>query len=125
MRKAYTCTVSLFDFGSFSFTITVHLLITVCFCYRLEQDSGAFFDYSYFSGFITNGKWKDAEDYLSSFTSPDTNTFSRKMFFDLYKWKFSEAPDRLAKALLFLVEGTQKKKNRFLSFFQLMTSISW
>ncbi|WZZ40929.1 hypothetical protein YC2023_037188 [Brassica napus] len=60
----------------------------------LEQDSGAFFDYSYFSGFITNGKWKDAEDYLSSFTSPDTNTFSRKMFFDLYKWKFSEAPDR-------------------------------
>ncbi|KAF3510555.1 hypothetical protein F2Q69_00002477 [Brassica cretica] len=60
----------------------------------LEQDSGAFFDYSYFSGFITNGKWKDAEDYLSAFTSPDTNTFSRKMFFDLYKWKFSEAPDR-------------------------------
>lgn len=60
----------------------------------LEQDSGAFFDYSYFSGFITNGKWKDAEDYLSAFTSPHTNTFSRKMFFDLYKCKFSEAPDR-------------------------------
>lgn len=57
----------------------------------LEQDSGVFFDYSYFSCFITNGNWRDAEDYLSAFTSPDANTFSRKMFVDLYKWKFSEA----------------------------------
>ncbi|KAG2331826.1 hypothetical protein Bca52824_003006 [Brassica carinata] len=60
----------------------------------LEQDSGVFFDYSYFSTAITNGNWKDAEDYLSAFTSPDANTFSRKMFVDLYKWKFSEASDR-------------------------------
>lgn len=100
MRKAYTCTVSLSLSLSLSFTVTeFDLLITVC--YRLEQDSGAFFDYSYFSGFITNGKWKDAEDYLSAFTSPHTNTFSRKMFFDLYKCKFSEAPDRLANDFVF------------------------
>lgn len=69
-------------------------LCSVCFCYRLEQDSGVFFDYSYFSCFITNGNWRDAEDYLSAFTSPDANTFSRKMFVDLYKWKFSEAAHR-------------------------------
>ncbi|XP_010417309.1 PREDICTED: topless-related protein 1 isoform X2 [Camelina sativa] len=60
----------------------------------LEQDSGVYFDFSYFSNAILNGNWKDAEDYLSAFTSPDANTFSRKMFFHLFKWKFSEATDR-------------------------------
>ncbi|XP_010429533.1 PREDICTED: protein TPR3-like isoform X1 [Camelina sativa] len=60
----------------------------------VEQDSGVYFDFSYFSNAILNGNWKDAEDYLSAFTSPDANTFSRKMFFDLFKWKFSEATDR-------------------------------
>ncbi|CAH8382595.1 unnamed protein product [Eruca vesicaria subsp. sativa] len=60
----------------------------------LEQDSGVFFDFSYFSGAILNGNWKHAEDYLSAFTAPNANTFSRKMFVDLYKWKFSEASDR-------------------------------
>ncbi|KAL9300656.1 putative transcription factor WD40-like family [Arabidopsis thaliana] len=60
----------------------------------LEQDSGVFFDFSYLSNAILNGNWKDADDYLSAFTSPEANTFSRKMFFGLFKLKFSEAPDR-------------------------------
>ncbi|XP_006405207.2 topless-related protein 4 isoform X2 [Eutrema salsugineum] len=61
----------------------------------LEQDSGIFFNFSYFSYAILNGNSKDAEDYLSAFTSPDANTYSRKMFFDLFKWKFLEASDRI------------------------------
>ncbi|CAH2060995.1 unnamed protein product [Thlaspi arvense] len=68
-------------------------------CILLEQDSGVFFNYSYFSDAIINGNWKVAEDYLSAFTSPEENTYSRKMFFHLYTWKFSEAYDRQAKAI--------------------------
>ncbi|KFK32580.1 hypothetical protein AALP_AA6G261800 [Arabis alpina] len=60
----------------------------------LEQDSRVFFDFSYLSKAITNGNWKVAEEYLSAFTNPDANTYSRKMFSELFKWKFSEAPDR-------------------------------
>lgn len=66
-------------------------------CYeRLEQESKILFNFSYFSDAIINGNWKIAEDYLSAFTSPEENTFSRKMFFELYKSKFSEAQDRQA-----------------------------
>ncbi|KAL1214666.1 Topless-related protein 4 [Cardamine amara subsp. amara] len=60
----------------------------------LEQDSGIFFNFSYFSNVILDGNWKEAEDYLSAFTTPDVNTFSRNMFLDLFKWKASEASDR-------------------------------
>ncbi|CAA7032891.1 unnamed protein product [Microthlaspi erraticum] len=60
----------------------------------LEQESKILFNFSYFSDAIINGNWKIAEDYLSAFTSPEENTFSRKMFFELYKSKFSESQDR-------------------------------
>uniref|UniRef100_A0A1J3E5Q6 Topless-related protein 4 n=1 Tax=Noccaea caerulescens TaxID=107243 RepID=A0A1J3E5Q6_NOCCA len=60
----------------------------------LEQESKVLFNFSYLSDAIINGNWKVAEDYLSAFTSPEENTFSRKMFFELYKSKFSEAQDR-------------------------------
>ncbi|KAG7572182.1 LIS1 homology motif [Arabidopsis suecica] len=60
----------------------------------LEQDSRVFFDFSYFSNAILNGNFKEADDYLLAFTRPEANTYSRKMFFDLFKRKLSEAPDR-------------------------------
>lgn len=69
---------------------------------RLEQDSGIFFNSGYFSNAILSGNLKDAENYLSAFTSPDVDTYSRKMFFDLFKWKFSEAPDRQASPTLLI-----------------------
>ncbi|VVB08991.1 unnamed protein product [Arabis nemorensis] len=80
---------------------------------RLEQDSGVFFDFSYFSNAIINGNWKDAENYLSAFTSPDANTYSRKMFMDLFKWKFSEAPDRQAIPTLLTIHFMTFLRNPF------------
>ncbi|CAN8284248.1 unnamed protein product [Cochlearia groenlandica] len=60
----------------------------------LEQDSAVYFNFGYFSNAIIKGKWKEADDYLSAFTSPVANTHSRKMFFDLFHHKLSEAKDR-------------------------------
>ncbi|XP_010525950.1 PREDICTED: topless-related protein 4 isoform X2 [Tarenaya hassleriana] len=61
---------------------------------RLEQESRIFFNFHYFSEVISSGNWEEAEKYLSAFTSPNENTHSRKMFYELYKWKYYEASDR-------------------------------
>ncbi|KAJ0030502.1 hypothetical protein Pint_12404 [Pistacia integerrima] len=57
----------------------------------LERESKIFFNMNYFGETIINGDWEKAEKYLSAFTKPDDNTFSRKLFFELQKQKYCEA----------------------------------
>ncbi|RDX70840.1 Topless-related protein 1, partial [Mucuna pruriens] len=74
--------------------------------HKLECESGLFFDMKYFEDMLLTGKWGDAEDYLSGFTSVDDNRHSTKIYFEIRKQKFLEALDinDRAKALDILIK---------------------
>ncbi|KAL9224439.1 hypothetical protein vseg_000469 [Gypsophila vaccaria] len=61
--------------------------------HRLEQESGFFFNMRYFEDLVTEGKWDDAEKYLTGFTKVDDNRYSMKIFFEIRKQKYLEALD--------------------------------
>lgn len=61
---------------------------------RLEQDSGFYFNMSFFEELILNGKWDEAEKYLSGFTKRGDDKYSTKIFFDIRKQKFLETLDK-------------------------------
>lgn len=62
--------------------------------YRLEQESGFFFNLKYFEEKVHAGEWDEVEKYLSGFTKVDDNRYSMKIFFEIRKQKYLEALDR-------------------------------
>lgn len=60
---------------------------------RLECESGFYFDMDFFEEMVLDGNWDEVESYLSSFTKPDDNRYSNKIFFEIRKQKFLEALD--------------------------------
>jgi len=62
--------------------------------YRLERESGLYFDIEHFEDTILKGKWDEAEKYLSGFTKVEDNPNSTKIYFELRKQKYLEALDR-------------------------------
>lgn len=62
--------------------------------YRLEQESGFYFNMRHFEELVTGGEWDEAEKYLSGFTKVDDNRYSMKIFFEIRKQKYLEALDR-------------------------------
>ncbi|MED6171821.1 hypothetical protein PIB30_044375 [Stylosanthes scabra] len=66
--------------------------------YKLEKESGHFFDMKYFEEKVMNGEWEESENYLSGFTKMIDNRYSMKMYFEMRKQKYLEALDRKGKA---------------------------
>lgn len=64
--------------------------------YRLEQESGFFFNMKYFEDQVQAGEWEEVERYLSGFTKVEDNRYSMKIFFEIRKQKYLEALDRCA-----------------------------
>lgn len=62
--------------------------------YRLEQESGFFFNMKYFEEKALAGEWDEVEKYLSGFTKVDDNRYSMKIFFEIRKQKYLEALDK-------------------------------
>ncbi|XP_071909862.1 topless-related protein 1-like [Coffea arabica] len=67
--------------------------------HMLEQETSFYFDMNYFEELVLSGNWSEVEAYLSSFTTPDSNEYSIKMYFEIRKQKFLEALDRQDLAL--------------------------
>lgn len=67
--------------------------LRVC-VWRLEQESGFFFNMRYFEDMVTNGEWEEVEKYLTGFTKVDDNRYSMKIFFEIRKQKYLEALDK-------------------------------
>ncbi|XP_022635962.1 topless-related protein 1-like, partial [Vigna radiata var. radiata] len=59
----------------------------------LECESGLYFNMKHFEEMLLVGKWNDAENYLSRFTSIDDNMHSTKIYFEIRKQKYLEALD--------------------------------
>ena len=74
--------------------------------FRLEQESGIFFNMKYFEEKALAGEWDDVEKYILGFTKMDDNSFSMKIFFQIRKQKYLEALDRYV-LLLLLCMGFQ------------------
>nr|XP_011466160.1 PREDICTED: topless-related protein 3 isoform X1 [Fragaria vesca subsp. vesca] len=66
--------------------------------HMLEQESGFFFDLTYFEEKILNGEWDELERYISGFTKYNDNRHSIKIMFEITKQKYLEALDRNLKA---------------------------
>jgi hypothetical protein len=62
--------------------------------FRLEQESGFFFNVKYFEEKVIGGEWDEVEKYLSGFTKVDDNRYSMKIFFEIRKQKYLEALDK-------------------------------
>nr|XP_027083282.1 topless-related protein 1-like [Coffea arabica]XP_027083283.1 topless-related protein 1-like [Coffea arabica] len=62
--------------------------------HMLEQETGFFFDMNYLEELVINGKWDEAETYISGFTAVEDNQYSVKMYFEIRKQKFFEALDK-------------------------------
>lgn len=62
--------------------------------FRLEQESGFYFNMKYFEEKVHAGEWEEVEKYLSGFTKVDDNRYSMKIFFEIRKQKYLEALDR-------------------------------
>ncbi|KAI6680256.1 hypothetical protein NL676_034137 [Syzygium grande] len=61
--------------------------------HEMERESGLYFDWSNFEELILDGKWNEAEKYLSGFTQLEDNRFSTKIYFEMRKQKYLEALD--------------------------------
>jgi len=58
--------------------------------YRLERESGFYFDMKYFEDLVLG----EAERYFSGFTSASDNKHSTKVYFEIRKQNFLEALDK-------------------------------
>jgi hypothetical protein len=67
--------------------------------FRLEQESGFFFNVKYFEEKVIGGEWDEVEKYLSGFTKVDDNRYSMKIFFEIRKQKYLEALDKYSDPL--------------------------
>jgi len=63
-------------------------------CFRLEQESGFFFNMRHFEDQVQAGEWDEVERYLSGFTKVEDNRYSMKIFFEIRKQKYLEALDK-------------------------------
>ncbi|PON71317.1 Topless-related protein [Parasponia andersonii] len=74
--------------------------------WKLERESGFYFDMKYFEEMVLTGNWSEAEWYLSGFTNLDDNRYSTKIYFEIRKQSFFEALDSKdrAKALDILMK---------------------
>jgi hypothetical protein len=62
--------------------------------FRLEQESGFYFNMKYFEDEVISGNWDEVEQYLGGFTKVDDNRYSMKIFFEIRKQKYLEALDK-------------------------------
>lgn len=62
--------------------------------YRLEQESGFYFNMKHFEDLVQGGEWDEVEKYLGGFTKVEDNRYSMKIFFEIRKQKYLEALDR-------------------------------
>ncbi|XP_035834648.1 protein TOPLESS-like [Helianthus annuus] len=62
--------------------------------FRLEQESGFFFNMKYFEEEVHKGNWDEVKKYLSGFTKVDDNRYSMKIFLEIRKQKYPEALDK-------------------------------
>ena len=69
-------------------------MIIATFWYRLEQESGLYFNMKYFEDLVSNGNLDEAENYLLGFINVDDNQISCKTIFEIRKLKYMEALDR-------------------------------
>ncbi|KAH9306077.1 hypothetical protein KI387_010481, partial [Taxus chinensis] len=60
----------------------------------LEKETSVFFDIDYFGDLVMAGDLKEAESYVSCFTSLEDNENSTKMFYRMRKHKYFEALQR-------------------------------
>lgn len=65
-----------------------------CSNFRLEQESGFFFNMKHFEDQVLAGEWDEVERYLCGFTKVEDNRYSMKIFFEIRKQKYLEALDR-------------------------------
>ncbi|KAK7383491.1 hypothetical protein VNO78_29170 [Psophocarpus tetragonolobus] len=57
------------------------------------RESGLYFDLKYFEELVLEGKWDEAEKYLSGFIRIYDDNYSIKMYFEIRKQKYFEALD--------------------------------
>ena len=74
--------------------MSIFLLSWFLLLFRLEQESGFYFNMKYFEDEVINGNWDEVERYLSGFTKVDDNRYSMKIFFEIRKQKYLEALDK-------------------------------
>ena len=63
------------------------------FIYRLERESGFYFNMRFFEDLVLNGGFDEAEEYLYGFTDVHDNMYSTKIIFEIRKQKFLETLD--------------------------------
>jgi len=68
--------------------------LAILLLFRLEQESGFYFNMKYFEDEVINGNWDEVERYLGGFTKVDDNRYSMKIFFEIRKQKYLEALDK-------------------------------
>jgi hypothetical protein len=61
--------------------------------YRLERESGFYFNMRFFEDLVLNGGFDEAEEYLYGFTDVHDNMYSTKIIFEIRKQKFLETLD--------------------------------
>lgn len=71
------------------------MFFCLLFGFRLEQETGLFFNVKYFEEKVLAGEWDNVEKYLFGFTKVDENQHSMMIFFEIRKQKYLEALDRL------------------------------
>ena len=74
--------------------VLIYFFLYNFYAWRLEQESGFYFNMRYFEEMVTNGEWDEVEKYLSGFTKVDDNRYSMKIFFEIRKQKYLEALDK-------------------------------
>ena len=76
-------------------SFTYRLLSLFCdLMFRLERETGLFFNMRHFEEMVLCGNWCEAEKYLSGFTKLGDDAYSTKIYFELRKQAFLEALDR-------------------------------
>ena len=99
------------SFWTLVFQWILHTWIVIWFWFlgmydhRLEKESGIYFNLKYFEELLLDGKFDEAESYLSGFTKLEDNKHSTKIFFEIRKQKYLEALDRYE--LFFSFPGLQ------------------
>jgi len=78
----------------FALPLLIISFLNVCFWFRLEKESGFFFNMKFFEEKVQAGEWEEVEKYLTGFTKVDDNRYSMKIFFEIRKQKYLEALDR-------------------------------
>lgn len=93
LKKTAHMWVFLLSLSRFRIFRVSYLLVSV-FSYRLEEETGIFFDMMHFENLVLSGNWDEAERYLLGFIGIHDDKFSIKIYFEIRKQKFLEALDQ-------------------------------